>query len=174
MHRAVRLALVFPALLAACSSGPSSSTPSSRAAAPASACDLLSPAEVASAFGTAAASPGQRRGGAGWIVDQCEWASGDASVSVAVGSSGSLAAKGVTVPLATYVAQRRATEEAQFAARDATGVGDGGYVLTGRAPTALVYRGDVLVQLIAFSRRGPVEPEVTVALAALALGRAAG
>lgn len=182
-NRACVLALTIG--LAACSSSASSSPSSSSgnatatvqttsaAAAPRTdVCALLEPAEVASALGGASAAPGTPRGGAGWIEAQCEWTAGDASVSLALGSSASLAAKGVTVPLAEYVAQRRQSESARLPTADVTGVGDGGYVLTGRAPTALVYRGDVLVQLIAFSKAGAVPVDVATTLAGTALERA--
>lgn len=156
---------------------PGSSTAATAATTPAVAgrpCDLLTSDEVARAFGAAQAPAGRPLGGSGWIEAQCEWTLPNATVSIAQGSSASLAAKGVTVPLAQYVADRRTAEEKQFATADLTGAGDGGYLLVGRAPTALVYKGAVLLQLIAFSPSGAVAVDVATSLATLAVGRVAG
>lgn len=185
MRRLVPTSLLAVLTLAACSSSSGAATATSAVTVPTTAarpattvptvdpCTYLSTRDVDAAFGAPTFGPGARRAGSGWIIAQCEWAGGDASVGLAIGSAASLAAKGVATGLAGYVADRRAAEGKQFTLVDLPGVGDGGYVIAGRAPTALVYKGDVLVQVTTFSKTGALDVKVASTLAALVLEKAA-
>lgn len=168
------LVAAVAAPLVACSSSGDGAGPAPTTARANNACTLLDARALTASLGPGVGA-GAPQGGSGWIVAQCTWRASDGtSASLAVGSEASLAARGVTGGVAAYVAKRREGDAAQFPVVDLPGAGDGGYAIAGRAPVALVYQDDAIVQVIVSSTTGPVDVGVAGTLAARAAANAAG
>jgi hypothetical protein len=173
-RRWLALAILVP-LVAACSSGTESADPpattSTTTAAIATtvpappttlapsrdqACSLVSTDFLTSEFGLVNGTvvPGSS---AGWITTQCSWEGTGAdiylSISLAIGSSASLVAADVTVPIEEYFAQRRveAPMPPGGELRELETDADLAFTTGGPSPFALALKGDLLIQVTTFA-----------------------
>jgi hypothetical protein len=104
----------------------------------------------------------QTGGGSGWIVSQCTWqAVNGPSVSIAIGTSASLAATGFAGTVADFVAARQEADAARGPVRPIDDATSGGYYTGTPAPKFVGYRHDALVQVLTVDPGGrAVDPAV--------------